>query len=86
MTGPLLDLRPRGRMVMAMALLLAIALQLLLDQQRLFDRWQPHGYDYSQDVMLDRYLMAGRSHLLIVLVCGRCCPISPVDPYRPPLL
>jgi hypothetical protein len=59
LTGMLLIYTREGRFLMATALLLAVALQLLLDQRRLLDRWSRRGYDYSGDVMLDRYIMAG---------------------------
>ncbi len=79
MTGTLLIYTRQGRLVVAAALLLAIALQLLLDQQRLFDRWNRRGYDYSSDVMLDRYLMAGGLALVVVLSTAALPNLS-VDP------
>jgi transglutaminase-like putative cysteine protease len=64
--GTLLLYSDSGRLLMLGGVLLAVALHLLLDQERLTRRWQALGLDFSPGLFVDRLLAVGSVGLLVI--------------------
>ena len=55
-----------GRILMAAGLGLAVLLQLLLDHNKLLQRWTAQGLDYSTGLLLDRIMFVAGAALLLL--------------------
>ncbi len=70
LVGTMLIYSRPDRNLMILGVLLAILLQVVLDQQRLTRRWQARGLDYSGGLFLDRMLIVAGVGVVLLLLAA----------------